>query len=861
MILPWLLLFLAAPLPQEVQDPPAEPAPVEEQDPAAEDEPPVPVTVVAIRVTGERRYTKAQLLTALGQKVGQPLDWRAVDDGLKRLWTSFHVNAVAELNEVEGGIEIVLTVEERPSDREARFLGNDKIPEKTLKRWALLESQTELFVHQAERVRQRLLEGYHAEGFFFVEVDIVKRGETESLPDVIFDIREGPKVRVKGIEIRGNDSMPDKRFLFFFKSGLSHLSQRKLKPPSLVSWYGAPFVEESLEADLLAMRNVYRDRGWLDAVVELERLEFSESRGGVVVHIVVDEGERYTVSELSIRAMNWSDPERTADLEQVDLILDEAELLSDLKLQPGASYERIEVQRDEFTLRDRYGDEGYLAHDSLPRRVSWKFLEPSLVFDVEAKTVAVTYRIVQGRRLRIREIVFAGSHHTRDRVLRRELSVFPGQFADLNEINRSLARISYTGYFRDDMRRLEHRDPTYRFLPVEEDPSLVDLQFEVQEGKVVDFHLSGGVDSNDGVFGVVSLTMSNFDAGDFPSSWRRSFSEIYHKEAFHGAGQTLQLQLSPGTRVSTFRIRFVEPDIFRSHLQPVSLDTDLYKLLRRYDSHDEDRFRQSIRLGRKFTHDLTGAVGFSNNILELDNLDGAIAAAPGLEDPRNLSTLRDQVALGEHSFRGLTFDLSKRKLDNIVLPRDGYRVNAGSTVNGGVFGGDFDFATGTFGGSYYIPTWTRKDGTRPTLLVGLDAAVAQPYGSTDDIPYSERYFLGGARSLRGFDYRGVGPVDARTGFAVGGETSLSGTIEFQYPFRSEVQPGTYQRVESLRGTVFFDWGVLGVEPFDVDMQEVRASVGFGFGLAYPIPIILNFGFPVREQSGDDKRVFTFNLGF
>ena len=78
----------------------------------------------------------------------------------------------------------------------------------------------------------------------------------------------------------------------------------------------------------------------------------------------------------------------------------------------------------------------------------------------------MTYRIAQGRELKLREIVFAGAHHTRDRVLRRELSVFPGARADLVEIDKSLARIQATGFFSDDLRRLEHRDPTYRFLPV-----------------------------------------------------------------------------------------------------------------------------------------------------------------------------------------------------------------------------------------------------------------------------------------------------------------------------------------------------------------------------------------------------------
>ncbi len=850
MILLALLSILAAPLLQEVQGPPR-----------AEQERPVPPTVLAIGVEGQERYTEDQLLTALGQSVGEPLDSRAIDDGLKRLWTSFHVQGDVRYRRVEGGFELLLVVQERPSDREPRFVGNAEIKLKILKRWALLENQTELFVHQAERVRQRLIEGYQREGFHFVEIDIARRGDSEALPDVIFEIREGPKVRVKGFEIHGNDSMPDARFLYFFKSGLSHLAKRKLRSPHLGSWYGSPFIRETLEADLLAMRNVYRDRGWLDAVVELEQLEFSASRAGVVVHVVVDEGRRYQVSKLSIRGFGWVDPERSPELEEVDLILPEEELLAGLDVQPGQHYEKLDVARDKAVLRDRYGEQGYLAHDSLPRRVNWEFLEPVLVYDVDAGTVEITYRIVQGRRLRIREILFAGSQHTRDRVLRRELSVFPGQFADLEEINRSLARIQATNFFRDNMRQMEHRDPIYRFLPVEDDPSMVDLQFEVDEGRVVDLQLSGGVDSNNGMFGLLSLTMRNFDASDLPSSFWGMWSEIYHKEAFHGAGQLLQLELAPGTEVSRFRTRFVEPDIFRTHLRPVSLDIDLRKQLRRFDSHDEDRAEQSLGLGRKFTHDLWGSVSIVNTHLKLDRLASAVSTAHPLEEPVNLPTLRRQAGLGGHSFRGITFDLTKRSLDNVYIPRKGYRLRAGSGFYGGFLGGEYDFVMGDIGGEYYLPTWERADGTRPTLFVGIDAGVAQPYGSTDDIPYSERFFLGGSRTLRGFDFRGVGPVDPRSGYPLGGETFVSGSVEFQYPLHSIVQPGTYRRIETLRGTVFLDWGLLDVDAFEADPDEIRASIGFGVGLTYPIPIILNFGFPIRDQDGDDKQTFSFNLGF
>lgn len=202
---------------------------------------------------------------------------------------SFHVRAEPKANTVAGGIDLVVYVHEMPVDREPRFIGNESIDEKTLREWALLEDKSELYLHQAGRVRQRILENYRREGYYFAEVNVLTRDGGDVVPDVIFEIREGRRVRVKGIEIAGNASMPDTRFLYFFRNGLSSLSDCQLESPWLFNWTGSKFDPEVLDADLLAMRNVYRDRGWLDAVVELDRLEFNDDHSEVVVHVVVDE--------------------------------------------------------------------------------------------------------------------------------------------------------------------------------------------------------------------------------------------------------------------------------------------------------------------------------------------------------------------------------------------------------------------------------------------------------------------------------------------------------------------------------------------------------------------------------------------
>lgn len=810
--------------------------------------------VRAIRVEGAQRYNSERLIEALGQRIGMPLNREEIDRGIEALWKSFHVRPVVAVRPVEGGVELVLTVVEMPSDLEPRFIGNDEIDLETLRKWAGLEERTELFLYQAPMVRQRLLEGYHREGFYFTEIEIVTRGgaeEAESdLADVIFEIREGPKVRVKEVIIEGNVSLPDKGILFW-KDGLNALAKTELDGPWLFNWLGSPFVVEQLNADLLAMRNVYRDRGFLDAVVEVEDLKFSAERDDVRIPIRIDEGQPYRVSSLAIRAFEWENPASLRDerLKSAELVFPEEELIGLASTQPGEIFDSTHRAQDLAVLRELYGATGRISHPSLARGVGWEFLDPELVFDREKHTVAVTYRIVQGLPIRIREILFDGTKHTRDKVLRRELSVFPGQIANLTEIQKSLGRIVNTDYFSDQFND-DHPEPSFRFRPVEGDPRSWDLEFVVEEGRVVDVSVSGGVSTDSGLFGVLSLKMRNFDASDWPSSIWGTFGEIYRKEAFHGGGQQLDLEIAPGTDLSRFLIRFKDPDIFDLYENPIGFDFSFLKSLRDYDYYLEDRIEGSVSLRRALTRELSVSGGIQLSRVEVSDLDN------------NVPPLLDQEEQdGALELRALLGDLAYRNLDSFMSPREGFKASWSIELYGQVLGGDASWFQSDFTFDHYYPFSDPRDGPTNVLHTSLDFGSALPFGSTDDVPYTERYFLGGSRTLRGFAYRGVGPMYPPSDDPLGGETFIAGTVEIQFPLYSVTQPGSYFKREALRGTLFVDFGELDEDPYELDIGTMRASVGFGIGLAYPIPVTVSFAWPILDEPGDQTQVFAFTIGF
>ncbi|MHC4377313.1 MAG: BamA/TamA family outer membrane protein, partial [Planctomycetota bacterium] len=150
------------------------------------------------------------------------------------------------------------------------------------------------------------------------------------------------------------------------------------------------------------------------------------------------------------------------------------------------------------------------------------------------------------------------------------------------------------------------------------------------------------------------------------------------------------------------------------------------------------------------------------------------------------------------------------------------------------------------------------DGRRsPTYNLRLRAGVQVPFGDTEDVPYTERYFLGGSRWLRGFRFRGVGPN--QNGFPQGGSTMAAASLEVLWPLLTQDRPERRRPVDVFRGGFFIDAGILDPDPFELDPAETRLSVGFTLGMVQPIPIRLNFGFPVIEEDGDQQRTFTFTF--
>ena len=825
--------------------------------------------IASIEIEGLRDLSREALLKAMGLELGAPLDRDALDFALGVVWDVYRarVSTYVRVDELNGEpvSRLLIQVEELPRDLEPRFIGHTSFDDEEIHNAAGLFQGDPVHLDQAPRIKRRLIDAYRSEGFYFAEVrEVIREGgidpETgeDVAPDLIFEIHEGPKVRVKEVVIEGNDHLPDHRVFLLFKRGLKKLAGNKLKGPWFFGWFAKDFVREDLDADLLAMRQVYRDLGYLDVIVDLDHLEFSRDRSWVTIHVVVDEGPQYTVGSVSIQAVEpIDDPNSREDRYQpVDLEIPQEELLELLELQPGVPYESAIERRDRGKLLRRFGEEGFIAHASLPRGDRWEWLEPDLVVDADKPVVHITYRFIQGRRIFLREIRIRGNLFTQDRVVRQYITADEGERADPTEIENSRRRIQSTGYFSDPNNVLEHREPDYFFVDTE-DPAWKDLVYQVEEGQVLSFNISGGVSSNNGAFGIVSYSQRNFDITRLPRSPLTLISDVADRRAFHGAGQELRIQASPGTRISFFDIFFREPDIFRLHRDRVSMTLRLSKRRRIFRSHQEQRSVNSIEFGRQIGPDSSVFVGYTFGSIEVDDLD--TGGEPVLGDPLTVPRiLKDQE--GENNLASIDFGYRKSTVDNRRSPRNGARFSWSNEVQLEAVGSDFDYWKSQVSFDFY-DEFGDEDSleVRDRWHFQFAGGVATPFGDTDTVPYSERFFLGGQSRLRGFRFRGVGPNENK--FPIGGETLLFSTFEYRRPLVTATQPGTYREIETLHWGVFADVGVLGVDDFDFDPDEVRASVGFLFGLSVPLPISFSVGFPIREGEDDIGQRIGFFIGF
>jgi len=658
---------------------------------------------------------------------------KSLSEDFKRLWaTSFLDNLWVEAVDAPFangvmGKRIIYHMEERPRVKIVDYTGSSKvertkIDEKMKELGIQLRLDSFLDQSVVKRV-QGLVKSFMAEkGYEFAEVT----SSVEPLPagpklvKVVFNVEEGPKVKVKTLNFEGNKAISD---------GTLAKQMKSTKAKSMFSWITGKgtYNANKFDEDAEKVTEYYRNHGYITARVgqpDIKVIEDSSDKTTrwVQLNIPVDEGDRYRIGKFHFEG---------------NKVVDTKFLTPLFKLKEGDWYSDKPIRAGLVKAREIYGAGGYFEFTGFPDLEPVEKAEGPMAGPA-TPTVNVTMRMTEGEQYFVNRLTFAGNTTTRDNVIRREVRVLEGAPFNTEALKYSVKRLNQLGYFKP----LEEGQG----IDVQKTPgqkNKVDVTLKLEEQNRNQLTFGAGMSQFEGFFGQLSFQTSNF----------------------LGRGESLTLSLQAGARSSNYQVAFTEPFLFDRN---ITGGVDVYNRTLKYiDQFTQESTGGNVTTGFPLAGFSRMFLTYSYEAVRVSDLN-PIYYAPEII-ARN-PYLRDSLLLGEGGSRTIskvTPSFVHNTVDNPIFPNNGTRLT-----------GSFDFA-GLGGNTDFLKPrveWAQFHPLNRRMAFGYRAQweYIRPYASTTSLPITETLYLGGEYTIRGFDIRSIGPRDilGGTGLVLGGNKTL-----------------------------------------------------------------------------------------
>ena len=777
-----------------------------------------PPRIAALDVRGARTIETATILSRSGLTVGVAADPALVRDAVKAVYRMGYFDDVSiEQESVADGVRVTIVVSERPILTEVRYEGYDGISLEKLKEQVTISLQTFIDLRAVSAAATKLQQYYFSEGYADARVIPVTKAGAVGAVSVTFLIEEGKRGKIRAVDFEGNQQVARKRL-------------RKAITTKqyfwLTSWMtnAGIYKQDELDQDAERLRDFYLNEGYVQVQIGTPRVLPLPDRKGFTVVFPIVEGERYTVDRIRLTGHT---------------IFSTAELTDGLALHEGDIFRRNLLRQDITGLTDRYGERGYAFVD----------IRPQFVPHPDTRGIDLTYEIREGLPVTVREITIEGNDKTYDNVIRRELRVAEQEVVNTKLLKRSFQRINNLNFFEN-----------VEILPNPIGDDQMDIRVRVKEKPTGTFSVGGGYSSVDGPVFQSDITQGNL----------------------FGRGQLLRARLEKSTRRTTnYTLTFREPYLLD---RAVSGTADLFSQERKYTTYKDGRAGGSLSLGKSFGEYVSASLSYTREttkIFDLSTTNPTLPSCPtgltcppdSLVDPNpsdNLTPLAPTVVVraaerGNTTTSSVGLSVARDTRDFAFDPREGQRHSLSVEYAGGFLKGDNRFYRVVSDHSVFFPVvWN----TVFSLHLRLG------YLGGTEIPFSQRFVVGGINTVRGFDYGKAGRVDPRTGEIFGGNKEVIFNAEYVFPLVTEAK---------MKGVIFFDAGrafddqgrfdlagnVLvgpGGRPFSsgerMRVGDLRYSAGFGIRMLLPIgPIRLEWGYNLDSQPGEQSGLFPeFTIG-
>lgn len=753
-----------------------------------------------IEIVGNDRVTRDTILYYLSSDEGDYFDQNLLRRDFKVLWsTGFFSDLKIEEEQGTSGKIVKIIIKENPIIKEITYKTGKKVKQKDIVD-KLKENGENILPYSyyspykvqtiVATIKDLLLEKGLMDGKVDVKTD--KTGNNEVA--VVFEVDEGPKLRVGEIVFEGNTKLRDSTLRNALKDNKEH---------SIFAWITGKdsFKPNKLDEDLANIKKKLQENGFMEATIGEPRIEdmtkrtiFFKKQTMKRIIIPIDPGYRYTVGEVNVEGNQIVNTKFLHDL---------------IKLKQGAVYNTKFREDSVEDIREIYNNLGHLFAQIIPVEN----------LDPKRKRVNVTFNIQEGEVAYLHRLEIKGNMYTKDKVIRREMLMYEGMRFSLAIFKDSLLRMRQLGLVEMD------GEPDIRFNP--EDPTQVDVTLRVKELQRNNVQFTAGYSGYEGTFIGLSYSTVNF----------------------LGAGETLELSAQYGKRVKTYMFGFSEPYVFDL---PLTLGFNIYDRFMIYPGLFDQRTR-GIDLqasARVVGYWRTGLV-YSFQKLKMDEpsieyddyyYNPYYGMGSGYINPYYYGA----YGVGKYNMSSVTPTIYRNTVDSPLTPSRGTLYLASCKFAGGILGGDIQIIKPSLEFTFYQPTWGEQ-----RFGIHLEYSFIKSYGGSE-IPYWERFYLGGERSIRGYEIYSIGPRDEYNR-NLGGEKSMVMNAEYIIPLGGPIY-----------SIFFFDIGNAFARDQKISLGEMYYSTGLEMRIFVPalrVPFRLIFSYNNKKIYVDDSNfAFRFAIG-
>jgi outer membrane protein insertion porin family len=781
---------------------------------------------------GSPEEVRAAALIATGADVTKDDTVMQIREDVRAIYKLPFVRDVTVIGEqVAGGVRLTFIIDENPRIDKIELVGNEKINDDDLLQeigfiessWIFGRKRAGAFFYtpyKADEIKKKILDKYTGKGFptgageHETQLTWTWQPTTDNTGVLTFHITEGKVLKIHGV-----------RFI-----GAAEFSSKELKKKikSKKSWFPffkKKFKSEDFEEDLRRVEMMYKERGYLNVKAKQGKFETTENGKGLIVVMDISEGTQFRIGKI-----DSAGNEAFSDAETLEVV----------KSVPGEICNWVTLSDDVYNITDLYKGQGYLH----------VVISPDLIQHEQEARVDVRLVVREGPRIYLGNVYIRAVEaddkgnvtpvalKTKPYVFLREIRLESGEVLDWDEIRESERRLVNLGYFEEDPEwGKDKRRLLYGFhTEGTETENVEDLVLTVKE---------------------IQTGMLSFGVGYNTVYGSSIFTSVTENNLF-GRGQTGRISTELGERRNAVNLSWTEPYLLGSdYLLGANV---FYRAYEAYGGRrfDEDRYGFGLRLGKKLSDEVRASLYYRFEYVDISEIDDdkeIVLERPSFYEDRNLTT------------SSLTFSLNRDTRDYVDFPTRG--TEGDISLEGAGIGGDTNFFRLTTEGSWY-----HQLAEKLVLALNGQMGAAFPFGKTDVLPLHERFFVGGANSVRGFNESGIGPHELylrafpdpqgmlevddeghvildRDYVNVGGESFSEAHIELRYRVLKQFDVAT-----------FFDAGTAGMDAGDI-FSDYRLSTGAGFRVKLPFTggsVRLDYGIPIVELEHDEGQNFHFSFG-